>query len=72
MSSVAYLDRVNISIAGKYITKDFGLNNIQLGYVFTAFLLGYAFFQAPAGRVADRLGPRVVLMFSVVSFTFRK
>lgn len=70
MSSVAYLDRVNISIAGKYITKDFGLSNIQLGYVFTAFLLGYAFFQAPAGRVADRLGPRVVLMFSVIWWAF--
>lgn len=66
MSSVAYLDRVNISIAGKSIAREFGLNNVQLGYVFSAFLLGYAFFQAPAGRVADKLGPRLVLMLSVV------
>ncbi len=66
MSAVAYLDRVNISIAGKSIAREFGLNNNQLGYVFSAFLLGYAFFQAPAGRIADKLGPRLVLMVSVI------
>ncbi len=66
MSSVAYLDRVNISIAGKSIAKEFGFSNVQLGYVFSAFLLGYAFFQAPAGRLADKLGPRLVLMLSVI------
>lgn len=70
MSAVAYLDRVNISIAGKFIARDFGLGNVQLGWVFSAFLLGYAFFQAPAGRVADRLGPRLVLMLSVIWWAF--
>ena len=66
MSSVAYLDRVNISIAGKSIATEFRITNVQLGWVFSAFLLGYAFFQAPAGRVADRLGARLVLMLSVI------
>ncbi len=70
MSSVAYLDRVNISIAGKAISNEFGLSHTQLGYVFSVFLLGYAFFQAPAGRVADRLGSRLVLMVSVVWWAF--
>ncbi len=66
MSAVAYLDRVNLSIAGKAISREFGLDNVHLGWVFSAFLLGYAFFQAPAGRVADRFGPRLVLMLSVI------
>lgn len=66
MSAVAYLDRVNISIAGRSIATEFGIDNVQLGWVFSAFLLGYAFCQAPAGRLADRLGPRLVLMLSVI------
>jgi ACS family glucarate transporter-like MFS transporter len=58
LSATAYLDRVNISIAGQFLQKELGLDNTQLGWVFSAFVLGYALFQAPAGRLADLLGPR--------------
>jgi ACS family glucarate transporter-like MFS transporter len=58
MSSVAYCDRVNISIASHYIVKEFHFTNIQLGYIFSAFVLGYALFQAPGGRLSDKFGPR--------------
>ncbi len=66
MSAVAYLDRVNISIAGQAIQKDFGLTNIQLGWVFSAFVIGYALFQVPGGRLADRFGARMVISAGVV------
>lgn len=66
MSSIAYLDRVNVSIAGGVIQKDYGLTNIQLGYVFSAFVIGYALFQAPGGRLADRFGPRLIIMLGVI------
>ncbi len=66
MSAIAYLDRVNISIAGQAIQKDFGLSDVQLGYVFSAFVIGYALFQAPGGRLADKFGPRIVITLGVV------
>jgi len=66
ISSVAYLDRVNISIASHYIVREYHLSNIQLGYIFSAFVLAYALFQAPGGRVSDKYGPRRVLTFATV------
>jgi MFS transporter, ACS family, glucarate transporter len=66
ISAIAYLDRVNISIAGHQIAEEFHLTNIQLGWVFSAFVAGYALFQAPGGRLADRFGPRKVLALGTV------
>ena len=66
LSGVAYLDRVNLSIAGRFVAEAYGLTNVQLGTVFSAFILGYALFQAPAGRLADRYGPQWVLVTGVI------
>ncbi len=66
ISAIAYLDRVNISIAGRSIQQEFRLDNIQLGWVFSAFVAGYALFQAPGGRLADRFGPRNILAIGTV------
>ena len=57
VSAVAYLDRVNVSIAGQAIQKDHGLTDVQLGWVFSAFLIGYALFQVPGGWLAARSQP---------------
>lgn len=61
LSAVSYLDRVNISIAGGSIADAYHLNDVQLGKVFSAMLVGYALFQTVGGRLADRYGPRRVL-----------
>lgn len=61
VAAVAFLDRVNISIAGQFIAKEFHLSNVQLGWVFSAFVAGYALSQAPGGWLADRIGPRIAL-----------
>ena len=66
ISAIAYLDRVNISIAGHSIQEEYHLNNIQLGWVFSAFVAGYALFQAPGGRLADRFGPRKILALGTI------
>src|SRR5947208_16499079 len=66
LSAVAFLDRVNLSIAGAKISEEFGISNIRLGLVFSAFLFGYALFQTPAGWLADRFGPRRMLTLGVL------
>jgi ACS family glucarate transporter-like MFS transporter len=66
LSAVAYLDRVNLSIAGAKLTEEFTISNVRLGLVFSAFLFGYALFQTPAGWLADRFGSRRVLTVGVV------
>ncbi|HEX8984256.1 MAG TPA: MFS transporter [Bryobacteraceae bacterium] len=66
MSAIAYLDRVNISIAAQAIQTEYALSNVQLGWVFSAFVFGYALFQAPGGRLADRFGPRWVILVGVI------
>jgi ACS family glucarate transporter-like MFS transporter len=66
LSAVAYLDRTNISIAGIQIGKEFAIDNTHLGWVFSAFLIGYAAFQVPAGLLVHKYGPRLVLTFAVL------
>jgi ACS family glucarate transporter-like MFS transporter len=66
LGAVSYLDRVNISIAGTAMAEEYHLSQVQLGSIFSAFLLGYAFFQTPGGWLADKLGPRYVLTIGVV------
>jgi ACS family glucarate transporter-like MFS transporter len=66
LSGVAFLDRTNLSIAGLQISTEYGLGNQRLGWIFSAFLIGYAGFQLPAGWLATRFGPRRVLSLGVL------
>jgi MFS family permease len=59
--AVAYLDRVCISTAAPAIKADLGLDDAQMGYVFSAFTLAYALFEIPSGWLADRFGARITL-----------
>lgn len=58
---VAYIDRVNISVAGPFLRKEFGLSPTELGAVFSAFAVPYAAMQIFGGWCADKFGPRLVL-----------
>jgi MFS transporter, ACS family, glucarate transporter len=66
LSAISFLDRTNISIAGLQISAEYGLGNQRLGWVFSAFLIGYAGFQVPAGWLASRFGPRLVITLGVI------
>jgi ACS family glucarate transporter-like MFS transporter len=73
LSAIAFLDRTNLSIAGPQISREYNLGNVKLGWVISAFLVGYAASQLLAGWIAVRLGPRRALTLGVLwwgAFTF--
>lgn len=66
LTMLLYVDRVVISAAKEQITGELQLSDTQFGWVISAFALGYALFQVPAGQLADRFGPRKALAVLVV------
>jgi MFS transporter, ACS family, glucarate transporter len=61
-ATASYLCRVNLSVVGGMVMSEFGLTQVQMGPVFSAFLLTYALLQVPAGLLADRWGARRLLI----------
>ncbi|HXK01110.1 MAG TPA: MFS transporter [Verrucomicrobiae bacterium] len=67
-ATASYLCRVNVSVAGVQMMKEFGLSQEVMGRIFSAFLLGYAFCQIPGGMLADRFGAARVLTWSALAW----
>lgn len=66
ISVVRSMDAVNFSVAAKQIMPEYGLTNVQMGLLYTAFTLGYALFHIPGGWMADSIGPRRLLTAAVL------
>lgn len=66
IAAVSYLDRNNIAMAASAIQREFRLSNVQLGGVFSAFILGYALTQPLAGRIADRIGAARAIAIAIL------
>ncbi|HUK30664.1 MAG TPA: MFS transporter [Candidatus Acidoferrum sp.] len=63
---LTYLDRLNLSIAGKYIQDEFLFSTQKMGWIFSAFLLGYALCQIPGGWAGDKFGARNMLTAAIL------
>jgi len=66
ISTISYVQRVNVTVVGDDLMRDLGMDQTQMGGLFTAFLLSYALFQVPAGFLADRLGSRLILTYALL------
>ncbi len=53
---VNYFDRVNLTVAGPDLRRDFGLDDIAFGYLLSGYAWTYALAQIPVGLVLDRFG----------------
>ncbi len=70
LAIITYIDRVSISQAAPFITEDLGLTRVQMGWALSIFGFAYAIFEIPGGWLADRIGPRKVLMRIVLWWSF--
>lgn len=64
-ATAGYICRVNVSTAGALMMDEFNLSQVDMGRLFSSFLLGYALSQIPAGALADRFGTKRVLSIAV-------
>ena len=67
-SFVAYVLRTNVSIVSEAMMHDLGMNEYQLGMIFSAFAAGYAIFQFPGGIFGDRFGARFTISAIAVAW----
>ncbi len=66
LAFVSYLQRINISVAAELMAPELHLSKVQMGQIFSSFLIGYAIFQVPCGLFADRFGTRITLAGSAL------
>ena len=61
LTVLLYVDRACISAAKNEISSDLGLDMTEFGWIMAMFTLGYALFQTPSGKLADKVGARSVI-----------
>src|SRR5208337_1637928 len=65
LAVIAYIDRISISVGAKFISQEFGLSPVEMGYLFSAFFWSYLICLVPVGMVADRWGVRRTIGFCI-------
>ena len=69
LSFMTYYDRQCIVRAQEDIQSSLGIDDQQMGLVFGAFWLAYAFFEIPGGWLGDRYGARFTLTRIVLAWS---
>jgi ACS family D-galactonate transporter-like MFS transporter len=59
-TTINYVDRSNLSIVAPFLSKELGLDPVQMGLLFSAFAWSYAVANLPGGYLIDRFGSRMV------------
>lgn len=64
----SYLERFLINMALPFIGTEFRIDESTLGLLLSVFFVGYALVQLPGGLIADKVGTRKTIIFSVAMF----
>jgi len=69
LAVVTYIQRIGFSAGAPELKRSLGLDDAQVGYLMSAFLVAYGCFQVPGGLLGDRLGARRVLTILVLGWS---
>jgi MFS transporter, ACS family, D-galactonate transporter len=64
-AAVAYAQRQVVAVTKESMQAELELTKNQVGWIMSAFFIGYSLFQIPLGWLCDRCGPRRALIASV-------
>lgn len=56
-----YVQRTSVAVAAERMMPELGLTQVEVGWLFTAFLFTYAIFQLPGALIGQVWGPRRML-----------
>lgn len=65
-TSINYLDRSVLGVAGPSMMKDLNLSKIEFGVLGSAFFWTYALMQIPVGALVDKVGPRAIYAVAII------
>jgi MFS family permease len=60
LTTINYADRVALSVAATPVREEFGLSQVQMGFLLSSFLWTYVFCLIPVGLLVDRFGGKIV------------
>jgi MFS family permease len=60
LTTINYADRVALSVAATPIRTEFGLSQVEMGYLLSSFLWMYVLCLIPVGLLVDRVGGKLV------------
>jgi sugar phosphate permease len=69
LAVLTYVQRQGFIAGTPYIKEDLGLNDEQMGYLASVWLVAYGAFQVPCGLLGDRLGARHLLTLLVLGWS---
>jgi sugar phosphate permease len=69
LAVLTYLQRQGFVAGTPYLQHDLGLDDEQMGYLLSAWLVAYGLFQVPGGLLGDRIGARHLLTLLVLGWS---
>jgi len=68
-STINYIDRQVLGILAPFLEKEIGWNEIEYGYIVTAFQAAYAIGLLLVGRLIDRLGTKLGYCLALIGWS---